>query len=342
MLRERFPENKNPQLQTKLQEQESLITRYENEISQVRSKNEQLEKQVSQLIVEKSKVDEELPNLKLELKTKDAFIEQKNKLLQLVKTRLRGTEAAPGYGCTERIFANSFENISNAAIGSYILLNDELPLPFEDSIKLAYEQKLPNDFDVHCGYGDDLYFTISLKGTQFTREQALACYLYTCEWKSKSDNLYSRLNGDLSNPDRSKAKKWRHYLHYLFGGLSLITPWAVQQDLYRGVSCDLVGKFVDKYMVGTKITWYACTSATTHFEQIMKFLPENEPRTIFTINRVFSGRPLNMVSSMPEEVEVLLPPASRFEIISVTKTSNMPVTWTVQLQQIEPLEKFVK
>jgi len=231
-------------------------------------------------------------------------------------------------------FVDQKEVDCRSSIAPFVLLpSNETPMTFSNSVQLAYDGKLPiSKFETACGYAEDIYN--NLEDTTFTIEECMALYLYTCEWKS--DNPYSLLNTSLTNPDRTSLQKWSHYLHYFLGGLRKIPKWKGNQDLYRGVSLDLVSMYPKKYKVGGKITWYSCTSTTTILNSIISFLPPAKPRTIFTINGVFSGRSLQSVSAFPKEAEVLLPPATRFEIISIM---NLDGVIMIQMKQIPTLER---
>jgi len=182
-------------------------------------------------------------------------------------------------------FVDQKEVDCRSSIAPFVLLpSNETPMTFSNSVQLAYDGKLPiSKFETACGYAEDIYN--NLEDTTFTIEECMALYLYTCEWKS--DNPYSLLNTSLTNPDRTSLQKWSHYLHYFLGGLRKIPKWKGNQDLYRGVSLDLVSMYPKKYKVGGKITWYSCTSTTTILNSIISFLPPAKPRTIFTINGVF-------------------------------------------------------
>jgi len=141
------------------------------------------------------------------------------------------------------------------------------------------------------------------------------------------------------NTDRVQAKRWRHYLHYFLGGLRKIPIWKAPQDLYRGVNLDLVSTYPKKYKIGNKINWYSCTSATTHLQTVTNFLSKDITGTIFVINGVFSGRSLSSCSAVPNESEVIIPPASRFEIMSIIPMPNMNM---IQLKQLPSVEKTLQ
>jgi len=100
----------------------------------------------------------------------------------------------------------------------------------------------------------------------------------------------------------------------------------------------VVEKFPHHYKTGEIITWHGFSSTTTLLEVVKSFLTRSnaEGGTIFTINGTFSGRHINRYSAYQQEVEVLLPPCSRFEVLSVFQISSI---WWIQLRQIPTLEK---
>jgi small GTP-binding protein len=232
----------------------------------------------------------------------------------------------------------NIEDDSRMAISPFICLQEgETVLSLEESVKLGYDDKFPKvQYDMFFGYGDDMYNSL-VDTCNLTKEESIALYLYTCEW-GKDINLYAFLNAAMASSNRINAKKWSHYLHYLLGGLTKIPIWKSNQDLYRAVSLDLVNLYPKKYQIGKKITWYSCTSTTTQLQSITNFLPKDTACTIFTINGTFSGRPLQIFSALPNEFEVLLPPASRFEIVSVVPVAHITM---IQLRQIPTLEKVL-
>jgi len=173
-----------------------------------------------------------------------------------------------------------------------------------------------------------------------SRDEFLSIYFYTLEWKPEpTQNTYLRLNAALTSQDRDlKCTKWRFYLHHLFNALRKIPKWKHTHDLYRGVQGDLTKKYPGKYEKGKQITWYGFTSATTEFGVITNFLPQNQTITVFALNVIFSGRSVNHFSAIPNESEILIPPGSRFEVVSV---GNMPQVVLIQLKQIPTMEKLL-
>jgi len=159
------------------------------------------------------------------------------------------------------------------------------------------------------------------------------------EWSPKSFNLYTRLNCALTSSERSsQAPEWRFYLRYLFNGLRKLPIWEGKQDLYRSISINLEKRNPQKYKPGKIITWYGFSSTTLNIGAMKDFLGDQEG-TIFCINGAISGREIEKFSAKPDEVEVLLPPGSRFQIIN---TINLGKLIMIQLKQIKSLEIMLK
>jgi len=223
-----------------------------------------------------------------------------------------------------------------SALAPHIMLDKEPPLTLFESVKLGFGAKFETGmYQLLNNYGMEQFRKFPI--TKCSQDEYLSIYFYTCEWGRH--NLYALLNADLTHKDRNKAKSWRHYLHYVLGGLRKLPYWEGKQDLYRGVNLNLVEKYQHRYKEGEIITWYSFTSTTTLLHEVINFLPKNGRSTIFTINGVFSGRQIHQLSSIPKEEEVLIPPASRFKIKGIIDMGNHT---TIQMEQVESLEQILK
>jgi hypothetical protein len=216
-----------------------------------------------------------------------------------------------------------------------LLTKNENPLPFEKCILNVYKEELEEIFlKSYIIFGENIYGKLSNPENTYglTRDEALSLYFYTLQWNQNS--LYSRLNIDLASNQRMQlVQKWKFYLYHLFNALTKIPIWKPIQDLYRGVSSNIVKLFPQKYIVGNKISWYGFISTTTQLNVIKSFLGHSEC-TIFCINGCISGRHIQKFSASPSECEVLIPAGSQFEIISIIEIGTVTM---VQLKQI-PLE----
>jgi len=221
-----------------------------------------------------------------------------------------------------------------------LLSRKEAPLSFQESITTIYQEEIDIFFESSVIYAEGIYESLSIpeKDYQLDFNEFLAIYFYTLEWTPKSLNLYSKLNRTLCASDRSQELlPWKHYLHYLINGLRKIPIWKAQQDVYRGVALNLVGLYGEKYKEGKTISWYSFSSTTTNLKKVQEFLGDQES-TIFCINGCLSGRSIQKFSAHPNEAEILLPPGSRFQIISILR-GKMTL---IQMKQLPTWEKLLK
>eukprot|EP01124_Arcella_intermedia_P021513 TRINITY_DN3014_c1_g4_i1.p1 TRINITY_DN3014_c1_g4~~TRINITY_DN3014_c1_g4_i1.p1 ORF type:complete len:378 (+),score=93.72 TRINITY_DN3014_c1_g4_i1:73-1206(+) len=238
---------------------------------------------------------------------------------------------------TTRFISIETPDTPQQPLAPLILLQTD-PLPFSTSLESAMGTNMdPLFYQSSLPYAKDKFQRLpEEKKHNLTQEQFYAIYFYTAQWPHSDKHLYNLLNATLSSKDRSSsAGQWKHYLHYLLGAFRKIPKWQGNQDLYRGVQLDLVSLFPSKYKIGGIITWFSFSSTTTNLNVVKAFLPEGQQVTIFMINNAFSGRCIQDYSVFNDECEVLLPPASRFEIVSITPFG----TYTfVQMKQIPTLE----
>jgi len=238
----------------------------------------------------------------------------------------------------------SGETFSEAhqALSPFVILEPtEASLDFKSAILCAYDGAINGTdmekLDTYINVAKSNIEKLEVEGkTTLSCPEYLAIYFYTLEWQNNKLNTYSCLNQDLTNPDKKGLIKWKHYLHYLFAGIRKIPKWEGSQDLYHGINHNLVVEFPDKYIVGRKITWYECTSTTTHFETMLSILPFGSPRTVFIISGVFSGRSIKQFSATPNNADILIPPGSRFEIIGITRLDEF--SFIIRMKQIPTLE----
>ena len=230
----------------------------------------------------------------------------------------------------------------------FVDLGGDSPLSLAEAIKMGFTQKdgvcaLDSDqYLLHEAYGVTAFGNLDQnlliqEGSQLelmSRDEFLAVYFYTTEWKPRSRSLYIHLNRDLTDKERSLSSKWKHYLHYFFSALRKIASRPIFQDLYRGVSRNLLAANPKKYSVGSKFVEYATTSTTSKLDVISNFLGE-KTCTIFTINGAFSARSIHAYSAISSEQEFIFPSASCFEVVSVMRRGG---TQWVQLRQVPSLE----
>jgi len=96
--------------------------------------------------------------------------------------------------------------------------------------------------------------------------------------------------------------------------------------------------YPEKYVKGNTIVWYSFTSTTTQLGTVESFTKKAKESTIFCINGCLSGRSIEKFSRHQKEVEILIPPGSRFEIVSIG-TFHEVIT-IIQMKQIRGIEKL--
>jgi hypothetical protein len=233
-------------------------------------------------------------------------------------------------------------------LSPFLKFNESSVPPLEEAVKHAYYHE-----DGTCFFDVDQYrlqiqygemkwqgmdqSTLIAAGKQLvemSKEEFLALYLYTSEANPRDLSLYRNLNRDLTSSNRSLATKWAYYLHYLISALRKIPAQKMNQDLYRGVSRNLVSLNPAKYCKGKMIVEYAVTSTTCLFKTVVGFVGSGSS-TIFTINGAFSARSITPYSAMPSEDEYVFSPTTRFQICSIAK---LGLTTTIQMKQVPSLE----
>uniref|UniRef100_A0A6B2L407 NAD(P)(+)--arginine ADP-ribosyltransferase n=1 Tax=Arcella intermedia TaxID=1963864 RepID=A0A6B2L407_9EUKA len=237
-----------------------------------------------------------------------------------------------------RFIVNNENGEPKSSLAPFVLLdkNDTI-LSFEESVKFGLQDKFDElCFESNLPFGEDL-FQNTKNEYGLTKEEVLAIYFYTLEWSEKTSNLYSCLNKDISSTNRdASAPKWKYYLHYLFSAVRKLPKF--NGTVYRGVRENLVAKYPEKFVKGAKIVWNPFSSTTTHLEVIQNFLGEEES-TIFTLESTTSGRSISQFSAMPTEAEILIPPGTRFEIISILSLGKVKI---IQMKQIPTLERMLQ
>jgi len=227
--------------------------------------------------------------------------------------------------------------VSQSLVPHISLNEDEILLSLEEAIKLG----LAEDYNElvllsNMEFAQNLFYSLPQDSNyNLTESEFLSIYYYSLEW-TNNNHLYLKLNQALNSKQREiDLVPWKHYLYYLLSALRKIPKWIGNQDVYRAVLLNIVEKYPTHYSVGSTITWYGFSSTTTKFEIIKNFLKESNTGTIFTINGTFSGRFIGFYSAHQNESEILLPPCSRFEVIS---TSILGGFNFIQLKQIPSLD----
>jgi hypothetical protein len=167
-----------------------------------------------------------------------------------------------------------------------------------------------------------------------TQDESAAIRLYTMEWDTgdgdERSSLYAHLNRTLKQIDRIKLRPWFRYLKLLLTALAKLPP-APRQTVWRGVRKD---HSLD-YVPGTESTWWAFSSCTTSLSVLESdlYLGNTGTRTLFSIE-VFNGRTIRPHSHFKVEDEILLLPATYFEVKS--RLNPAPDLNIIHLSQKRP------
>lgn len=168
-----------------------------------------------------------------------------------------------------------------------------------------------------------------------TRNESGAIRLYTTEGKSRKTNLYYKLNETLRSEDRSQLEPWLRYLKLFLSGLNRLP--SARQFVYRGVKSN----FRKSYKKGQVITWWSFSSCSLSIEALEnnEFFGMTGERTVFTID-CYSGKDISKHSCFQSEKEILLPPASQFDVVGCMELA--PGVNMIQLRETESSTKLFK
>jgi hypothetical protein len=163
----------------------------------------------------------------------------------------------------------------------------------------------------------------------------MACLsMYSMEFYAER-SLYSVVNEHLRAKDRKKVEPISDYVWLLMHAMSLCPPF-VERVVFRGVK-DLSP---DAYKEGDIITWcqFSSTAATVKVQNT--FLGQTGVRTLFMIELTTNrAREIHIYSDYPDEKEVLLPPNSRFVVVSVYAPGGGLVN--VHLREVAPTDPIL-
>jgi hypothetical protein len=151
------------------------------------------------------------------------------------------------------------------------------------------------------------------------------------EWPENEQSLYRILNSTLRAEKRSLLKPWFLYLKLVLTALNKL-PSFEGRTFYRGVKQDLS----NIYRPGKIIVWWGFSSCTSTIDVLEKeeFLGKIGKRTLFTIE-CKSAKDIRRHSMYPNENEVLLMPATQFEVIGQYQPSSD--VRMIQLKETEPM-----
>ena len=162
-----------------------------------------------------------------------------------------------------------------------------------------------------------------------TRDESAAILLYTMQWEPPEECVYVALNDLLRQPKR-QLTPWLRYLRLLFSGLERL-PSTCGKILVRGVKLNLSTRYRGK----ESVIWWGFSSCTLSIEvlQSEQFLGKEGTRTMFMIE-CNSGKNIRKHSYFPHEDEVLLLPATQFEVVGCLDQGHG--LHTIQLKEIQP------
>ena len=162
--------------------------------------------------------------------------------------------------------------------------------------------------------------------------------LYTMEIVPRESSFYARVNETLRTEQRDRLKPWVPCIWLLMHALKKC-PRPEGGVVFRGVKEDLSGMFKE----GARITWPSFSSCTSSMKVLSNsaFLGYAGPRTMFTIELTQGrARLVSALSMIAGEDEVLLPPNSRFTVVSVLGPSA-DGRLDVHLREIKPLDPIL-
>lgn len=176
---------------------------------------------------------------------------------------------------------------------------------------------------------------------EMSKHEIAAVRMYTLEFKKIFGDmcklsLYSILNEKLRNEDRHHLILYREYILLLLHAIRKCRPVEVK-IVYRGI------KFrasLEDFQIGKLIIWYQFSSCTIDIGIQQKFIGDEGERTLFHIEIVHGrARMINEFSAFPEEVEVVFPPYSHFEVVGNYNAGNGLLI--IHLREVAPLEYIV-
>jgi Ran GTPase-activating protein (RanGAP) involved in mRNA processing and transport len=161
------------------------------------------------------------------------------------------------------------------------------------------------------------------------QNESASIFLYTMEWTPRDECLYYVLNQTLRTENRQKLKPWYSYLKLILTALHKLPPQ--KQTIWRGVTLDLS----QQYEVGKRYVWWAFSSCTRSLAvlEANQFLGKHGSRTLFNIE-CQNGKTIRSHSYINVEDEILLLPATQFEVVSKLKPSSD--LYIIHLKQVDP------
>jgi hypothetical protein len=173
--------------------------------------------------------------------------------------------------------------------------------------------------------------------SKLTPSLVAALALYTAELSGESP--YSVCNGALRAGERAKCKPFVPFIWLVMHALAKCERYE-GGNVYRGVKADLTAD----YPKDREVTWFQFSSCTCDIQvqQSDQFCGSSGPRTLFSIELTTGrARIITKFSLVPSEAEVLLPPNSRFKVVSHFDAGNgLTIIQLKELPTKDPIIEF--
>ncbi|CAF4528173.1 unnamed protein product, partial [Didymodactylos carnosus] len=160
-----------------------------------------------------------------------------------------------------------------------------------------------------------------------TQDESAAIHLYTLEWSPDKRSFYNVFNQTLREEHRHKLIPWFSYLKLFLTALHKLP--SEKCVVWRGVKGDLS----EQYKKGTKHIWWGVSSCSEALGVTDSFLGAHGTRTLFSIE-CYDGKVINKHSYYQSESEILLMPATYFEVVDQSNPANG--LYIVHLRQKSP------
>ena len=163
------------------------------------------------------------------------------------------------------------------------------------------------------------------KHTRLSLDQLAAVRFYTMETDpaSSHDSFYALVNKSFRSEERARIKPLCPFLWLFMTALNLCPVH--QGVVHRGIRGDLAAEYPEKRV----ITWNQLSSCTEEIKALENdsFMGKSGDRMLFTIEITSNrARSISEYSDISQEAEVILPPASRFQVLALF--SQVPVWGT--------------
>jgi hypothetical protein len=147
---------------------------------------------------------------------------------------------------------------------------------------------------------------------------------------------HAACNTALREKNALAVKPYVPYIWHLLNALAKCAPYVDGGNVYRGIK----GNFVKEYPEGREVIWSYFISCTCDMKVSEFFCGITGARSLFSIE-LTSGRArdISEFSMVPREREILLPPNSRFKVMSNVDAGNGLTI--INLKELPPLEPIL-